>query len=106
MVAELKLSERNLLALLVKLYQDGSQVTIYNNVVDVAEGFPDSIIFKLVAEKDDVHYDDAARGGAQGAAGRMNPGTEEFAAKVKAYMEAIHNPLQPFDGSGMVNIDH
>lgn len=78
-VVEVTLSERNLLALLAKLYIDGSRRTLINT--DTPEGY----VLKLVAEDDKTHYSSVTRGGAP--AGAMASPTEEFVQLLKTTLD-------------------
>lgn len=86
-VAEIVLSEKNLLSMLCKLYQPGSGRTVYNNVVKVDGELQDDLVLKLVSEPDDEHYNDTDRGGAQGWAGVMVGSTEAFIQKLRVFLE-------------------
>lgn len=74
------LSERNLLALLSKLYTPGSACTIIK---------PDGLIIR--AEKDDVHYKHPSRLGE--GPGPMHTATENFIERLRTVLEANEDSI-------------
>lgn len=84
-VIEVRLSERNLLSFLSKLYEEDSARTMYNTVVYVDGKLSDTMVLKLVAEKDEEHYKDPDRQGSP--AGQVTPSTDSLIGKVREVLK-------------------
>lgn len=87
-VTKVHLSERNLLALIAKLYTKGSRATVTNNniTVDGAQ-LPSYLSFAIIAQKDAVHYNDPSRGANNGP-GFMHPTTQKMIDELKKVLES------------------
>lgn len=80
---EVRLSERNLIALLVKLYTKDSARRIDTDYV-IGEDYTryPNLTFVVIAEKDDVHYQDRDI-----PPGEMSLPTEQLISKVRSVLE-------------------
>lgn len=80
-IIELTLSERNLLSLLTKCYIVDSARTLESGDVFAADGEKLIGVFRVVAEKDEDHYE-----GREYPPGKMHPTTEAMLSIIKQYL--------------------
>lgn len=92
-VIEVAVSERNLLALLAKLYTKGSRQYLISSYVEMDGESTQNVSLVIKAEKDDDHYDDARRGIYQGRGGPVHADSEDFITKLQEFLKDNEHDL-------------